>query len=244
MEFDGSSLQTIILSGQVISAGSKVRGIALDLASEQIYWADTGGNAGVGQGGSAVSRGDLDGSTPMEILASGTEPWDVELDRRCRNYDEWRRRCFRIDATPEQTSPSANPEGYLFNTVQEYFFDLAPLHPDGQGISEALLVSGSPMGSLYPAIRYHRRAGTTDLTSSIQVSTNLIDWQGSLADPATVEVLVNPLEDGMVEVTARGLAPVSESPVSFMRVMVSCVRARNFPRVAERPKGRPRLITS
>jgi len=195
-------------------------GMTIDIPARKIYWADTGGNSGEGQGDSAVSRGDLDGSTPMEILASGIEPWDVELDRRCRTYDEWRRRCFRLDATPEQTAPDANPEGDQFRNVQEYLFDLAPLHPDGQGISEALLVSGAPDGSVYPAIRYRRRAGTTDLTCWIEVSANLIEWQGSLANPATVEVLVNPLEDGMEEVTARGLVPVTESSVNYMRVVV------------------------
>ena len=77
-------------------------GLVLDIPAQKLYWADTGTNPGSGTGEHAVSRGDFDGSTPQEILAGGTEPWDVDLDRRCRNYTEWRMRCFRRDAASAQ----------------------------------------------------------------------------------------------------------------------------------------------
>jgi hypothetical protein len=195
-------------------------GLTIDIPARKIYFADTGSNAGEGQGGSAVSRGDIDGSTPMEVLASGSQPWDVELDRRCLTYDEWRRRCFRVDATPEQTTPEANPEADPFNNALEYLFNLAPLHPDGSGTLQTLLVVDSPTGLIHPAIRYPRRAGTSDLTSWVEVSPNLIEWEGSLSAPATMELQVRPLGDGMEEVTARALEPLSELPVVFMRVVV------------------------
>jgi len=196
-------------------------GLTIDIPARKIYWADTGTNAGEGQGGRAVNRGDIDGSSPMEVLASGSQPWDVELDRRCLTYHEWRRRCFRVDATPEQTAPDANPEADPFNNALEYLFNLAPLHPDGSGTLQTLLVVDSQTGLIHPAIRYPRRAGTSDLTSWVEVSTNLTEWEGSLGAPATVELQVRPLGDGMEEVTARTLDPLSELPVVFMRVGVA-----------------------
>lgn len=195
-------------------------GLTIDIPARKLYWADTGTNAGEGQGGSAVSRGDIDGSTPMEVLAAGSQPWDVELDRRCRTYEEWRRRCFRIDADPSQTSPEANPEADRFNNALEYFHDLAPMHEDGGGMPEILLVSLTFPGPIYPAIRYQRRIGTSDLTSWVEVSTNLVDWEGSLAQPATVELEAIALGDGMESVVARALNPLVDVPVIFMRMVV------------------------
>ena len=85
-------------------------GLALDIPARKLYWADTGTNPGNGTGGQSVCRGDFDGSTPMEILATGVEPWDVDLDLRCTNYTEWVLRCFRRDALPTQTALDADPE--------------------------------------------------------------------------------------------------------------------------------------
>ena len=42
MNFDGSGLQTIPLSGAVTSPGSNTRGLAIDTASNRIFWADNG----------------------------------------------------------------------------------------------------------------------------------------------------------------------------------------------------------
>jgi hypothetical protein len=70
-------------------------GLEVDIPARKLYWADTGTNPGAGNGERAVSRGDFDGRTPLEVLATGSEPWDVDLDRRCNSFAEWRTRCFR-----------------------------------------------------------------------------------------------------------------------------------------------------
>src|SRR4026208_964728 len=42
MNFHGSNLVTIVLSGAVTSPGSNIRGLAFDGVSNRIFWADNG----------------------------------------------------------------------------------------------------------------------------------------------------------------------------------------------------------
>lgn len=195
-------------------------GLTIDIPARKLYWADTGSNLGLGLGGNAVSRGDLDGSTPVEVIAAGDQPWDVELDRRCRNYDEWRMRCFRRDTPSPDAQPEANPDHDLYSNLLEYLFDLAPNFQDPTALPETLLVAGPLPGASYAALCYRRRQGTSDLTSYLQISANLSTWSGSPASPVTEEVSVRSLGNGMEEVLARLLDPVSTSPAKFLRVAV------------------------
>ena len=173
-------------------------GLALDIPARKLYWADTGTNPGNGTGGQSVCRGDFDGSAALEILATGTEPWDVDLDLRCANYTEWTQRCFRRDATLAQTAPDADPDGDGIPNAVEYAFDLSPMHAERSELPTSFVAVGPTPGD-YHAVNYHRRIGTSDLRYDVQVSTNLAQWAGG----ATVEIQVMPLGDGMESATAR-----------------------------------------
>jgi hypothetical protein len=196
-------------------------GLALDIPARKLYWADTGTNPGNGNGGQAISRGDFDGSTPMEILATGTEPWDVDLDLRCASYAEWRMRCFRRDASPAQTSPDADPDGDGIPNAMEYALDLSPLRADNAGLPQGLLTVGPVLSADYHGIKFRRRAGTSDLTYFVQTSTNLTNWVGSIAAPQTVEIQASPLTDGMEEVTARTTYTITGYSNHFIRLRVA-----------------------
>jgi sugar lactone lactonase YvrE len=193
-------------------------GLVLDIPARKLYWADTGSN-GTGEGGRTVSRGDLDGSTAREILANGSEPWDCDLDRRCTNYTEWVRRCFRIDALATDTDPSADPDGDGIPNAIEYALNLSPTHPDTSGLPQGFLTVG-PTQLDYHATKFRRRTGTTDLTYYVQVSTNLTSWSGSPADPQTVEIQKQPLGDDMEEVTVRTTYAISGYSSHFMTLRV------------------------
>jgi hypothetical protein len=196
-------------------------GLALDIPARKLYWADTGTNPGSGTGEKAVSRGDFDGLTPMEVLATGSEPWDVDLDLRCAHYDEWRRRCFRRDASAAQTDPSEDPDGDGLPNAVEYALDLSPLHAEASGLPVGFLTTGPVAGAVYHAVKYRRRAGTSDLTCYVQTSTNLLVWSGSPSSPETTEIQVTPLGAGMEEATARTVNPVSGLSSHFLRVIVT-----------------------
>jgi len=196
-------------------------GLALDIPARKLYWADTGTNPGNGNGGQAVSRGDFDGSTPLEVLATGTEPWDVEIDLRCANYAEWVQRCFRRDAPPEQTASDADPDGDGIPNGVEYALDLSPLHADRSELP-AGFVTGGPVSNVdYHAVNYRRRIGASDLHYDVQVSTNLTNWVSSATNSVTVEVQVTPLGDGIESVTVRTLYTVTGYTNHFMRVRVT-----------------------
>ena len=191
-------------------------GLTLDIPARKIYWADTGTNPGEGNGGKAVCRGDFDGSTPLEILASGTEPWDVELDLRCTNYLQWTQRCFRRDATPGEIAPDADPDGDGLPNAVEYAFDLSPGYADRSQLPAGVIATG-PLPGDYHAVQYRRRTGTGDLQYEVQVSTNLNQWAGN----ATVEIQVTTLADGLETATARTLYTVPGLTSHFMRVQVT-----------------------
>jgi hypothetical protein len=191
-------------------------GLALDIPARKLYWADTGTNPGNGTGGQSVCRGDFDGSTPLEILATGSEPWDVDLDLRCTNYTEWVQRCFRRDATPAQTTPDADPDGDEIPNAVEYAFDLSPLHADRSELPAGFVAVGPTQGD-YHGVNYRRRTGTSDLRYDVQVSTNLTAWA---SNGATVEIQFMPLGDGMESASARTLYTVSGLTNHFLRVRV------------------------
>jgi len=192
-------------------------GLALDIPARKLYWADTGTNPGNGTGGQSVCRGDFDGSTPLEILAIGAEPWDVDLDLRCTNYTEWVQRCFRRDATVLQTAPDADPDGDAIPNAVEYAFDLPPMHSDPSNLPNGFVAVGPISGADYHATHLRRRTGNNDLRYDVQVSTNLIHWE----EGGTVEIQVTPLGDGMESAAERTLYTVSGHANHFMRVRVT-----------------------
>jgi len=196
-------------------------GLTLDIPARKIYWADTGTNPGNGTGGQAVCRGDFDGGTPLEILATGFEPWDVDLDLRCTNYTEWVQRCFRRDADLDQTSPDADPDGDGIPNAVEYAFDLAPMFADRSALPSGLVTTGPVISADYHAISFPRRTGTSDLLYDVQVSTNLVTWVGDASNVQTVEIQVTPLGDGMESVTGRSTYTVSGYADHFMRIRVT-----------------------
>lgn len=189
-------------------------GLTLDVPARKIYWADTGTNPGNGTGGQSICRGDFDGGTPLEILATGVEPWDVDLDLRCANYSEWVQRCFRRDATAAQTDADADPDGDGIPNAVEYAYDLSPMHPDNLKLPMAFVLVA---GISHQFVVYSRRNGVADLQYKVQVSTNLPQW----ADGATGEYLVIPLGDGMESVFAYSIHSVITRSNHFMRVRVT-----------------------
>jgi sugar lactone lactonase YvrE len=195
-------------------------GLTLDVAAGKIYWADTGSNSGTGTGDRSVSRGDLDGSTPLEVLASGSEPWDVDLDLRCTSYSEWRARFFRRDAPPAQTAPNADPDGDGLPNAVEYAHGLPPLRSDRTGLPEGILLLGPTPGVPYAGVKFRRQAGAADLTTYFETSGDLTNWTGTPANPPTTTVTVTSLDDGLEEVTVRSLAPISTDP-QFLRLVIA-----------------------
>lgn len=193
-------------------------GLTLDIPARKLYWADTGSNAGSGAGEKAINRGDFDGRGPMEVLVSGREPWDVDLDLRCGSYVEWRWRCFRRDAASALTDPGADPDGDGYPNAVEYALDSSPLQPGAMAWLRGLVVSDPMTHDVYHALKFRRRTTMPDLVCFVQVSTNLTSWSGSPANPQTIESQIVPLANGLEEVTLRTLQPAPPFSPQFLRL--------------------------
>ena len=222
-EKDRGSIRRMPLSGGAIAdvyAGQNApHGLVLDLAARRLYWTDTGTNAG-GLNPRGITRGNMDGSTAAEIVVAGTasnQPWDLDLDRRNATYAEWRARFFRYDSAVATSGPEADPDGDGLKNLSEYTLGLAPFSSDAAA-TEVLRVNNA--GTDYAAIRFRRRAATSDLTIAVQVSTDLVTWNDNSTGAFTTEVSVVAAEDGIDLVTVRANTPLGTAP-QHLRVKAS-----------------------
>jgi DNA-binding beta-propeller fold protein YncE len=193
-------------------------GLVLDFAARKLYWADTGTNAVGGFNARGISRGDMDGTTPAEIVVAGTaanQPWDLDLDRRNASYAEWAARFFRYDATNKNRTDDPDDDG--LKNVMEYALGSGPLAPNSPPTN---WVRVTHEGVDYPAIQFRRRGGTNDLTVLVQVSTDLATWKDNTIGAFTTETSTIAQEDGMELVTVRSNSPMTTSP-QHLRLKVS-----------------------
>ena len=123
------------------------------------------------------------------------------------------------DAASAQTSPEADPDGDGIPNAVEYALDLTPTWADRSQMPEGFVAAG-PTQAGYHGLTYRRRAGASDLSYEVQVSTDLEQWTGNSASPQTMEILVTTLGDGMESVTVRTLYTVSGLPAHFLRLRV------------------------
>jgi hypothetical protein len=192
-------------------------GLILDLPARKFYWADTGTN-GAGFNGRGISRGDLDGPAALEVIVAGTasnQPWDLDLDPRTSTYAQWRVRFFRLDAAAAITDALADPDLDGASNLLEYALGSAPLENRSRATTEGLRVIDT--GVEYPAIRFRRRTGTSDLTYLVQTATALPAWTSTGLVEMSPTV---PAEDGMEVVTMRTTKPMTGETAQFFRVLV------------------------
>lgn len=173
--FEQGSIPLTHPSVQTLYSGLDTpHGLTLDIEARKLYWADTGTNTGSGSGERAVSRGDFDGTSLQEIIGTGSEPWDVDLDPVCATYLEWQQRYFRRDAPATQTASDADPDNDGRSNLEEYAVGTAPLRADTGRVLRWEDATVTAISAL--RLQFDRRRGTTDIDAVLQVSSNLVDW--------------------------------------------------------------------
>jgi len=197
-------------------------GMALDVPAGKVYWVDTGTNGFPNTlGDQAISRGDMDGSGPHEVLVSlGSEPWDIDIDPRCASYAEWTARYFvRNPGTPAAAASDPDNDGII--NAMEFALGLPPRRADVSGLPVTLQYSEG--GEVYPAIRFTRRVGATGLSVLPQHSTDLEYWwdENDPTDgiPRLTQVSATPLPEGLELVTVRSIFPLQQNPRQYLRVL-------------------------
>jgi len=109
---DGSDLQTLIPS-----AGSNIRGIAIDIAGNDLFYADNGADI--------IYRARLDGSGREAIVTTGLGfPADIALDRAAGKL-YW---CDRNNNRIERAGYDGSNRETLVATTQPYYLDLDPVN--------------------------------------------------------------------------------------------------------------------
>jgi hypothetical protein len=197
-------------------------GLVLDLPAGKLYWADTGTNSGGGFNPKGISRGDLSGAGSAEALvtnANSQQAWDIDLDTRTPGYTQWTQRFFRVDATAGTKAVGADPDADGAINLLEHALGTGPMNASSLPTTTALRVFDG--GVEYPAVKFRRRIGATDVVYRVQTSTNLTSWvDNSITPNTTVEVGAAGLaEDGMEVATVRSTTPLSETK-QFLRVRV------------------------
>ena len=196
-------------------------GMVLDIPAGKVYWVDTGTNAGVGLGSQAISRGDMNGSGPHEILVNlGSEPWDIDLDPRVASYQEWTARYFLKNAGAIADA-SSDPDGDLLPNLMECALGLHPSRPDFPAIPE--LTTHTEGGLTFPAVRFTRRYGITDPTLLPQHSTDLESWwdESSPLDGIPRLIQISAIQvpvEGMEMITVRSIFSIQQFPQQYFRL--------------------------
>ena len=146
-------------------------GMTLDIRSGKVYWVDTGTNSIGGKGAKAVSRGDMDGSGPQEILASMNQPWDLTLDTRVSNYEQWTQRRFNKQSNNSIKGFNADPDEDNKINILEYFSGTNPLKSDPLNL---LSINNNKQGArlTYPI----NSQPISDITFDIEYSYDLKEW--------------------------------------------------------------------
>ncbi len=198
-------------------------GMTLDVPAGRVYWVDTGTNGFPNTtGDQGVSRGDMDGSGPQEVLASlGSEPWDIEVDPRCATYAEWTARFFPKNPGAA-ADPAGDPDQDGIPNIMECALGLHPLRAETGGLPAVATITEA--GETYPAIRFIRRTGVAGLQVLAQHGTNLASWWDktsllAIAPPIT-ETEVTPLAENLERVTVRSVTSLSQNPRQYLRVKV------------------------
>jgi hypothetical protein len=199
-------------------------GLVLDLAARELYWVDTGTQAAGGFNPRGVSRGEMDGANAgaAEIVVPGSsthQPWDIDLDPHTPTYADWAVRFFRYDAGSATTGPQANPDSDGLSNLAEYAFGRLPRQADAVPVVRFVVLTIE--GIDYPALRFQRRQGATDLSYQVNVSSDVIDWSATAASLAPIEVEVTPADwEGMEEVMVRSPLAMGAPAAQFLRVRV------------------------
>lgn len=182
-------------------------GMVLDPSAGKLYWVDTATNNFENTiGDRAVSRGDMDGSGPHEVIVDlQSDAWDIEIDPRCANYAEWVARFFQRTPGPK-AERLADPDGDGWNNLLEYAFGTHPLRKDAAPDFAAASQAG---------ISINRRAFAADLEFTVEFSADLVSWKAIEENEALIK-----REGEREQVAVPTSASLNSEAMQFLRVRV------------------------
>lgn len=180
-----------------------------------------------------IYRGDVsDGETKVASGIANTDYTDSGLQDGHVYY-------YKVNAVdlggegPLSAEVSLTPHYVLTDFLSDYSVSDLLADPTGHGVSNLMAyalnlnpflanVTNLPMGQVsdgYLTLTFTRRSLATDLTYTVQVSTNLSDWHSG-SEYVTVDS-VTPIDANSERVKVKANAPVSSEPKQFIRLQVT-----------------------
>lgn len=214
---DGSEME------DVVAGLDTPHGMVLDPLARMAYWADTGTNNVSGStGGGAVSRSDMDGGKPIEVLVDLSQPWDADLDLRTRSYAEWRTRFFLRDLPDQLQEATIDADGDDRNNLLEYALATHPMRSRER--RNPYTVSLRPAnGGRTGVLEFIRFQQTEDLEYRMEVSSDLKRWshnEDGAGQVYTSDPEVTPLPEGLEKVRIETAAPIAQGDQLYLRLRV------------------------
>ena len=166
----------------------------------------------------------VSGTFSLGISASniaGTGIATLTLSLLPTPYQAWQGVVFSPNqqANPALSSDLATPAGDGISNLMKYALHLNPLTNGVSGLPVESSVNIS--SSNYLTLTYTKVLAATDLTYTVQISTDLQTWNSGASYTTTTSATNNP--DGITQsVTVQSLVPLSNgSPRQFIRLQVS-----------------------
>ena len=150
----------------------------------------------------------------------GTAPWTLTILPTASAYQLWQSLVF---TTPQLSYPTisgdtANPTGDGISNLLKYALHLDPFVNGTSGLPVRSIVNMS--GTNYLTLTYTKVIAATDLTYTVQVSTDLQTWNSGPSYTTTLNITPN--LDGVTQtITEQSLVPLSGVSKQFIRLEVT-----------------------
>jgi alpha-glucosidase (family GH31 glycosyl hydrolase) len=140
----------------------------------------------------------------------------------------WRQSWFgSLSSDPAISANPADPDHDNIPNLFEYAFGLNPLTPGSNGVPTAGIVTDG--GTNYLAVTFQRATNATDVTCTVMVAPDLIQWQAGSSYSGSNAVPVTPYttqlsrfpSNGLEIITVRDNIPIRDAPQRFIRLRVT-----------------------
>jgi hypothetical protein len=215
IQTNGSNISAWAIAGVAAQSGMTTGGWWQSYTAEKQQAADPSlsglsGSAQVATYATGLDENDF-GTVTYGFANGGGGETTVQITGEIASaYDLW---ADSFGLVGDQRLPEASPAGDDVSNLVKYGLGLDPNAP---AATPDLLQTIEIEGQDYLSIRFTRTGNRTDLTTSGEATTSLLDWD---AGALGVSVTAESNGDGTETVTIRSLTPMTEQPRMFLRAV-------------------------
>jgi len=157
--------------------------------------------------------------TDYAAFSAGSTRYALDNLAVREQYNAWRAARFSAAelAQPAISGDTADPDGDGLNNLLEYAFDRNPRRADGMGVLQTTMETEVGTGLRYLVVSFTRRKAPTDLTYTVEMSTDLKTWDSGPG--YTTELSAT--GSGVTELARIRIEPSSGATRQFARVKIT-----------------------